>query len=388
MNDEQEFKGQGIAIAPSPEGVPNERRRFRRSNLLSGVQVAWHYRKAFFVSNISDISLGGAFILTPEPPPVGASLKLLFDVPGKELQASGVVRRSVSGQGMSIEFVEMESNDRACLQSLLEAAARSESHGRAGVVTQESNLPTPLIEASRQTKPVATPKAPVTNSPRVRGSERRAHLRYEFIALTEIIEKDSGERTKEQLISLSRGGCYLKTAKPQSVGATLTVVITKGTKSFQAQAQVTSAVPGQGMGLMFTMVEPTDLQTLDKWLETAQEQVWLVSNRRKGHRLKLVIPVKVVGTNHSGASFTEDANTIIISAYGALISLRTAMDKGQILTLSNLHTRATIDCAVVYVGQVQGDQSEVGVAFALPTKAFWGIAFPPSNWSRRHPDAK
>ena len=70
------------------------------------------------------MGLGGLFISAPEPPPVGHVVKLLFEVPGGDVRARAVVRCSVPGKGMGIEFVFMATEDRARLNQLLKRLLR------------------------------------------------------------------------------------------------------------------------------------------------------------------------------------------------------------------------------------------------------------------------
>jgi hypothetical protein len=94
---------------------------------------AWRYRKvcgwpgrvqaSVSSRGFSILSLGGAFIPTPEPPPVGTSIKLVFEMSGKDIRARAVVRRRVSGSGMGVEFVAMGYEERGILLRLLKGLA-------------------------------------------------------------------------------------------------------------------------------------------------------------------------------------------------------------------------------------------------------------------------
>jgi hypothetical protein len=84
----------------------------------------------------------------------------------------------------------------------------------------------------------------------------------------------------------------------------------------------------------------------------------------------------------------ENTQTISVSADGALLVLSAEVAKGQFLILSNLRTNATLECSVVYIGQMQEGRREVGVSFTLPNPTFWQVVFPPRGWSPRGPDAK
>ncbi len=86
--------------------------------------VAWQGSGARKVSRVSTIGLGGIFISTPLPPPVGEPLRLVFDVPSGEVRARAVVRTSEAGRGMGVEFTAMSSEARARLDKLLKLLLR------------------------------------------------------------------------------------------------------------------------------------------------------------------------------------------------------------------------------------------------------------------------
>ena len=98
------------------------------------------------------------------------------------------------------------------------------------------------------------------------------------------------------------------------------------------------------------------------------------------------IPVRVSGQNALGSPFEEETQTLAISAHGALIPVSTQVKKGQRLALSNVQTKAAVECVVAHIRQ--GDQLQVGVEFMLPNPTFWHVTFPPKDWTPRHPDAK
>jgi|SRR5580704_515593 hypothetical protein len=100
-----------------------DKRRYSRVEIPKGMLVAWERSGQRFVSQVFDLSLGGVFIPMADPPPVGASLKLVFEISGRDIRARAIVRRSVSGVGMGIEFVAMGSEERGRLLRLLKELA-------------------------------------------------------------------------------------------------------------------------------------------------------------------------------------------------------------------------------------------------------------------------
>jgi hypothetical protein len=187
---------------------------------------------------------------------------------------------------------------------------------------------------------------------------------------------------------LSQQGCYIDTEKPLSLGSITQVRITKGPNSFEGRARVVFNQPGKGMGLMFTAVEPVHLTTLETWIAESREASWLAVNRRRSQRVLMKIPVHVSGKVGAALPFEEATHTSAISAHGALVDVVAPVYRGQRLTLSNIQTKAALECVVVHVKRVIGEQFQVGVEFLLPNPTFWRVAFPPKDWSPRHPDAK
>jgi PilZ domain len=94
-------------------------RRYQRVALPKGMLVAWQCNDGRGVARVSTLGLGGLFMSTPDPPPVGTLVKLLFDVPGGEVRARATVKNIKPGEGMAVAFVDMESPDRARLNQLV-----------------------------------------------------------------------------------------------------------------------------------------------------------------------------------------------------------------------------------------------------------------------------
>jgi hypothetical protein len=96
-------------------------RRYARVGLPKGMLVAWEHSGIRKVSRVSVLALGGLFIPTANPPPVGDVIQLIFEVPGGDVRARATVRDSQQGKGMGVEFMAMSSEARARLNHLLKA---------------------------------------------------------------------------------------------------------------------------------------------------------------------------------------------------------------------------------------------------------------------------
>src|SRR6266403_1802189 len=251
-----------------------------------------------------------------------------------------------------------------------------------------------LDEAEPQTPPrdeliaaVETEK-PAEPSAALAGADRRIHPRYEFTAAVEVIAAESGARIETRVRDLSQQGCYVDTNKPLPLGTVTDVRITKGTQLFEARGRVVYSRVGKGMGLVFTAIEPGQRGTLATWLAESRETSWLAANRRRSQRVLMTIPVRVSGQNVLGSPFEEETQTRAISAHGALILISAQVYRGQRITLSNVQTKAALECVVAHIDRRQRNQPQVGVEFMLPNPMFWHVAFPPKDWTPRHPDAK
>ena len=220
------------------------------------------------------------------------------------------------------------------------------------------------------------------------GADRRAHPRYAFTGTIEVVAAALGARLKTRVRDLSQQGCYVDTDSPLDLGTAADVRITKGAQAFAARARVVYKQTGKGMGLMFTAVEEEQRRILEAWIEESRETSWLAANRRRSQRVLMKIPVRVSGRDSAGALIEEEANTVAVSVHGALILLAAPVKRGQRFTLSNVQTNSALECVVVHIGKTPDAQTQVGVEFLLPNPTFWRVAFPPKDWTPRHPDAK
>jgi len=220
------------------------------------------------------------------------------------------------------------------------------------------------------------------------GADRRIHPRYEFTAAVEVLAADSGARIETRVRDLSQQGCYVDTSEALPLGTVTDVRVKKGAQLFEARARVVYSRATKGMGLVFTAVEAEHVRTLETWLTESRETSWLAANRRRSQRVLMTVPVRVSGKSAAGLPFEEETHTRAISAHGALILVSTQVWRGLRLNLSNVQTKAALECVVAHIGKRPSDRTQVGVEFTLPNPMFWHVAFPPKDWTPRHPDAK
>ena len=111
-------------------------------------------------------------------------------------------------------------------------------------------------------------------------------------------------------------------------------------------------------------------------------------SQRRSQRIFLCVGIIVRGKKANGAAFSERTKTEVVRAHGALILLQEPVWAGQELTLRNIPTSEEIVCTVVECNPGQAGVAEVGLQFKHSSPRFWRVAFPPSDWSSRSPEAK
>jgi hypothetical protein len=94
-------------------------RRHQRISLPNGMSVAWYGGGDQQVSRVKTLGTGGVFLSGSRVKPVGTSLRLVFQVPGGIVQAEAIVRSVSPGEGMGVEFTNMNPQDRVLLEGLL-----------------------------------------------------------------------------------------------------------------------------------------------------------------------------------------------------------------------------------------------------------------------------
>jgi hypothetical protein len=100
------------------------------------------------------------------------------------------------------------------------------------------------------------------------------------------------------------------------------------------------------------------------------------------------VGVRVRGKDAEAKPFTEETATLAINAHGALVLLQARITSGSTVHLFHNRTQEEQECHVVFLGPVRGGKSEVGLEFTAPSPSFWRVAFPPEDWSPKHPEAR
>jgi PilZ domain len=104
-------------------------------------------------------------------------------------------------------------------------------------------------------------------------------------------------------------------------------------------------------------------------------------DRRRTQRVLLQIPIQVRAQFEGDAPIIEETTTSVVNADGALIQLAMQVKAGQKITLRNWAIAKEQDCRVVHIREKPAGKNEVGIAFPSPAPHFWGISFPPPDWT-------
>jgi hypothetical protein len=110
--------------------------------------------------------------------------------------------------------------------------------------------------------------------------------------------------------------------------------------------------------------------------------------KRRSQRVLMQVAVRIRGTDAQNKSFDEETETLAINAHGALILLSARVTSGSTVQLTNKKTEEQQDCHVVFLGPVRSGKAEIGLEFSSPRPSFWRVAFPPEDWTPKHPEAR
>jgi hypothetical protein len=111
---------------------------------------------------------------------------------------------------------------------------------------------------------------------------------------------------------------------------------------------------------------------------------------RHSRRLYIHVPVSMHWRLENHSLISEETETVVVNAHGALVRLDAVPLLGQKVTLENISTHETQDGEVVFLGKVpaKGEKISVGIEFIKPNGSFWRVSSFPEDWPLTHPDAK
>ena len=102
-----------------------------------------------------------------------------------------------------------------------------------------------------------------------------------------------------------------------------------------------------------------------------------MSERRRGERVLLRVPVKIIALDHDNQHFNENAETVVVSRSGALIRTSVPVKAGSQMEVRNTFTQDTEQFRVVWVAdKAKEGKFDIGVELLNPRDDFWGVRFP------------
>jgi len=102
------------------------------------------------------------------------------------------------------------------------------------------------------------------------------------------------------------------------------------------------------------------------------------AERRRSERIRLNVPIRVIGFDDGRGRFIEDTHTIVISETGSLIAMQHKVFPADVVRIINLENLEEADFRVVGPSIVtESEVFEWGIESADKTRNIWGIKFPP-----------
>jgi hypothetical protein len=150
-----------------------------------------------------------------------------------------------------------------------------------------------------------------------------------------------------QTTELSRFGCFIQTAKPYPRGTKVHVEIAEAGTTFIASGAV-AYVTDEGMGVVFSMVEPDNYEILAKWLSRTPR-------RSDRYSFNATAEVRDLGSRNEQVAITRD-----LSAGGCFVKTAAPLPKGTRIRVRVEHAGTEFTA----VGRITHNVSEgMGVEF-------------------------
>ena len=157
-------------------------------------------------------------------------------------------------------------------------------------------------------------------------TEDRRVVRIPFKATCAVTETDSSRMVVSQITQLGRFGCFVQARRPYRKGTRTHIEITEDGTTFVASGVVTY-VTGDGMGVVFSKVEPESSEVLATWLSRKPRQ----SDR---HGFAGTAEVTELGSRNEQVFITRD-----LSAGGCFVKTEAPLPKGSRIRVSIEHAR-------------------------------------------------
>ncbi len=107
-------------MAAARPGPLYSRRLVPRVEIPEGLWVCWRCVGVEDVSRVCDMSVGGLFLSTAIPRPLGAKAKVDFLVPEGQIRAEAIVQHQVPNGGLGLKFTAIIDQDCPRLVALMD----------------------------------------------------------------------------------------------------------------------------------------------------------------------------------------------------------------------------------------------------------------------------
>jgi hypothetical protein len=107
-------------MAAARPGPLYSRRLVPRVEIPEGLWVCWRCAGVEDVSRVCDLSVGGLFLSTLIPCPLGARARLDFLVPEGQIRAEAIVQHQVPNGGVGLKFTAITDQDCPHLVALMD----------------------------------------------------------------------------------------------------------------------------------------------------------------------------------------------------------------------------------------------------------------------------
>jgi hypothetical protein len=96
--------------------------------------------------------------------------------------------------------------------------------------------------------------------------------RHPFAAAIEVTDIRSEKQVTTRTRDLSVFGCFAETTKPFPRGTLVRLRIHHGTAKISVRGRIVYVRAGEGMGIVFSGIEPRDQAILDRWLAEMRDR--------------------------------------------------------------------------------------------------------------------
>src|SRR5579863_5607429 len=165
---------------------------------------------------------------------------------------------------------------------------------------------------------------PTTSEFASRQAERRRVPRIPFNATSVVTESGSSQIVVAQTSELSRFGCFVQTVKPYPKGTRVHIEMSEAGTTFVASGAV-AYVTSEGMGVVFSVVEPDCQAILEAWLAR-------IPRRSTRYSVGATAEVKQLGSRKEHVLSTRD-----LSAGGCFVRTAEPFPRGAQIQLRIKH---------------------------------------------------